>query len=48
MMLLEQGLPENHRREQIYEMTDGSSKNERKRLQQTLFSFPPSRLDLLP
>jgi regulator of nonsense transcripts 2 len=54
MMLLEQELPECHRREQIDEIaerfcsTHGSSKNSRKRLQQTLFSVPQSRLDLLP
>jgi regulator of nonsense transcripts 2 len=54
MILLEQDLPECHRREQIDEIaerfcsTHGSSKNARKRLQQTLFSVPQSRLDLLP
>ena len=54
MTLLDQELPECHRREQIDEIaerfcsTHGSSKNSRKRLQKTLFLVPHSRLDLLP
>ena len=54
MVLLEQELPECHRREQIDEITErfctnhGSSKNSRKRLAKTLFLVPRSRLDLLP
>ena len=54
MVLLDQELPECHRREQIDEMTErfctnhGSSKNSRKRLGKTLFNVPRSRLDLLP
>ena len=53
-MLLEQELPECHRREQIDEITEkfcsthGSSKNSRKRLLNTLFLVPRNRLDLLP
>lgn len=54
MVLLEQELPECCRREQIDEITErfctnhGSSKNSRKRLSQTLFLVPRTRLDLLP
>lgn len=53
-VLLEQELPECNRREQIDEIADkfcsnnGSSRNSRKRLSQTLFLVPRSRLDLLP
>ncbi|CAJ1949289.1 unnamed protein product [Cylindrotheca closterium] len=53
-VLLEQELPECCRREQIDEMTErfctnhGSSKTSRKRLSQTLFHVPRTRLDLLP
>jgi regulator of nonsense transcripts 2 len=54
MVLLEQELPECNRREQVDELSEkfctnhGSSKNSRKRLSQTLFHLPRSRLDLLP
>jgi len=54
MVLLEEELPECHRREQLDELTEkfctnhGSSKNSRKRLSRTLFLVPRSRLDLLP
>ena len=54
MVLLEQELPECSRREQIDEITEkfctnhGTSKNSRKRLSQTLFHVPRTRLDLLP
>jgi regulator of nonsense transcripts 2 len=54
MMLLEQELPECHRREQIDEITEkfcsthGSNRNSRKRLLKTLFLVPRTRLDLLP
>lgn len=54
MVLLEQELPECHRREQIDEITErfctnhGSSRKSRKRLLDTLFAVPRSRLDLLP
>mmetsp|Transcript_4770 Transcript_4770/g.11310 ORF Transcript_4770/g.11310 Transcript_4770/m.11310 type:complete len:1490 (-) Transcript_4770:1647-6116(-) len=54
MVLLEQELPECCRREQIDEITErfctnhGSSKTSRKRLSQTLFHVPRTRLDLLP
>jgi len=54
MLLLEQELPECHRREQIDEIAEkfctnfGSSKKSRKRLLKTLFLVPRSRLDLLP
>lgn len=54
MVLLEQELPECCRREQIDEMTErfctnhASSKTSRKRLSQTLFHVPRTRLDLLP
>ena len=54
MTLLEQELPECNRREQIDEIAEkfctnhGSSKNSRKRLQETLFHVPRTRLDLLP
>lgn len=54
MVLLEQELPECNRREQIDEIAEkfctnhGSSKNSRKRLSQTLFLVPRTRLDLLP
>ena len=53
-MLLEQELPECHRREQIDEIAEkfctkhGSNKNSRKRLAKTLFLVPHARLDLLP
>lgn len=53
-MLLEQELPECHRREQIDEITEkfcsthGASRNSRKRLLKTLFLVSHSRLDLLP
>lgn len=53
-MLLENELPECHRREQIDEiaekfcMNHGSSKNARKRLSRTLFLLPQNRLDLIP
>jgi regulator of nonsense transcripts 2 len=54
MVLLEQELPECNRREKIDELSEkfctnhGSSKNSRKRLSQTLFLVPRTRLDLLP
>jgi regulator of nonsense transcripts 2 len=54
MVLLEQELPECHRREQIDEIAEkfcikhGSNKNSRKRLAKTLFLVPHARLDLLP
>lgn len=54
MVLLEQELPECSRREQIDEIAEkfctnhGSAKNSRKRLTQTLFLVPRTRLDLLP
>lgn len=54
MVLLEEELPECHRREQIDEVTEkfctnhGSSKNSRKRLSRTLFLVPRNRFDLLP
>lgn len=54
MVLLEQELPECNRRERIDELSElfctnhGSSKNSRKRLTQTLFLVPRTRLDLLP
>ena len=54
MVLLEQELPECNRREQIDEIAEkfctnhGSTKNSRKRLIQTLFLVPRTRLDLLP
>jgi regulator of nonsense transcripts 2 len=54
MVLLEQELPECSRREQIDEIAEkfctnhGSAKNSRKRLSQTLFLVPRTRLDLLP
>ena len=54
MVLLEQELPECNRREQIDELSEkfctnhGSSKTSRKRLSQTLFLVPRTRLDLLP
>ncbi len=54
MVLLEQELPECSRREQVDELAEkfctnhGSSKNSRKRLTQTLFLVPRTRLDLLP
>ena len=54
MVLLEQELPECCRREQIDEITErfctnhGSNKTSRKRLLQTLFHVPRTRLDLLP
>ena len=54
MVLLEQELPECSRREQLDEIAEkfctnhGSSKNSRKRLAQTLFHVPRTRLDLLP
>lgn len=54
MVLLEQELPECCRREQIDEITErfctnhGSSSKSRKRLSQTLFHVPRTRLDLLP
>lgn len=54
MVLLEQELPECHRREQIDEIAEkfctkhGSNKNSRKRLVKTLFLVPHARLDLLP
>jgi regulator of nonsense transcripts 2 len=54
MVLLEQELPECNRREQVDELSEkfstnhGSSKNSRKRLSQTLFHVPRTRLDLLP
>lgn len=54
MLLLEQELPECHRREQIDEIAEkfctnfGSSKKSRKRLLKTLFLVPRSRMDLLP
>jgi len=52
--LLEEELPECHRREQIDELTErfctnhGSSKNSRKRLSRSLFLVPRNRFDLLP
>lgn len=54
MVLLEQELPESNRREQIDGLSEkfctnhGSSKTSRKRLSQTLFLVPRTRLDLLP
>ncbi|KAL3919395.1 MAG: hypothetical protein SGILL_003776, partial [Bacillariaceae sp.] len=54
MVLLEQELPECNRREKVDELSEkfctnhGSSKNSRKRLSQTLFQVPRTRLDLLP
>lgn len=54
MLLLEQELPECHRREQIDEIAEkfctnfGSVKKSRKRLLKALFLVPRSRLDLLP
>jgi regulator of nonsense transcripts 2 len=54
MVLLDQELPECHRREQLDELAEkfctnhGSSKNARKRLSRTLFLVPRTRLDLLP
>jgi regulator of nonsense transcripts 2 len=54
MVLLDQELPECNRREKIDELSEkfstnhGSSKNSRKRLTQTLFLVPRTRLDLLP
>lgn len=54
MVLLEENLPECHRREQVDELAErftsnhGSSKNSRKRLAKTLFLVPHARLDLLP
>lgn len=54
MVLLEEELPECHRREQIDELSErfcsnhGSSKNSRKRLAKKLFLVPHARLDLLP
>lgn len=54
MVLLEEELPESHRREQIDELSErfcsnhGSSKNSRKRLAKKLFLVPHARLDLLP
>lgn len=54
MVLLEQEMPECCRREQVDDLAEkfctnhGSSKNSRKRLTQTLFLVPRTRLDLLP
>lgn len=54
MVLLEQELPECTRREKLDEIANkfctnhGSNKNSRKRLLNTLFLVPRSRLDLLP
>jgi regulator of nonsense transcripts 2 len=54
MVLLEQELPECNRREKIDELSEkfctnhATSKNSRKRLSQTLFHVPRTRLDLLP
>ncbi|KAL7540563.1 LOW QUALITY PROTEIN: hypothetical protein ACHAXR_010217 [Thalassiosira sp. AJA248-18] len=54
MVLLEQELPEASRRDTIDELADrfcvnhGSNKKSRKRLYETLFLVPRSRLDLLP
>jgi len=54
MVLLEEELPECHRRETTDDLAEkfcvnhGSSKNSRKRLSRTLFLVPRTRLDLLP
>jgi regulator of nonsense transcripts 2 len=54
MVLLEQELPECNRIDKVDELAEkfctnhGTSKSSRKRIQQSLFSVPRSRLDLLP
>jgi regulator of nonsense transcripts 2 len=52
--LLEEELPECHRREQLDELAEkfctnhGSSRTSRRRLQETLYQIPRSRLDMIP
>ncbi len=54
MVLLEQDLPECNRIDKVNELAEkfctnhGTSKSSRKRIQQSLFSIPRSRLDLIP
>lgn len=54
MVLLEQELPECNRIDKVNELAEkfctnhGTSKSSRKRMQQSLFSIPRSRLDLIP